>query len=144
MKITKVLSNVTLGIDNILTARRDLEVAQAQTNVPMLRFNLATDIALAPVRALRLERTGAAQPPLPAQGLNTDVKFVRVYKNINQNDALDSSDLNISEVNTTLGSRSRARRRRRSTWSWPRRRASRSTKTALRSEARFSSTTPSS
>ena len=97
--VKKVLSNLTLGVNDL--AESIPGVGQAQANVAMLRFNLATDIALAPIRSLRLERTGGSpQDPSKPMGRNTDVKFVRVYKDINQNDALDGADVNLSEVQT--------------------------------------------
>jgi len=99
--IQKVTAHLTLGVDDL--AQNLSGVRQAQQNVAMLRFNLATDISLAPVRSLRLERTGAASlDPTHPLGRNTDVKFVRVYRDINQNDALDGADVNLSEVLTSL------------------------------------------
>jgi hypothetical protein len=100
LTIGKVTSRVTLGVNDIAT--NIVGVSQAQANVPMLRFNLTTDIALAPWRSIRLERGGGSQDPSKPLGRNTDVKFIRVYKDINTNDVLDSNDINISEVNTTL------------------------------------------
>jgi len=100
LTISKVVSNVTLGVNDLAAGIPG--VSQAQANVGVLRFNLASDIALAPWRSLRVERGGGSQDPLKPLGRNTDVKFVRIYKDINQNDILDGADLNISEVNTTL------------------------------------------
>ncbi|MBI5240835.1 MAG: hypothetical protein HY926_10215, partial [Elusimicrobia bacterium] len=99
--VQKVTSQLTLGVNDL--AQNIPGVGQAQQNVAMLRFNLATDIALAPVRSMRLERTGGSpQDPTRPMGRNTDVKFVRVYKDINQNDVLDGADINLSEVATSL------------------------------------------
>jgi hypothetical protein len=99
--VKKVLSNLTLGVNDL--AQNIPGVGQAQANVAMLRFNLATDIALAPIRSLRLERTGGSpQDPTKPMGRNTDVKFVRVYKDINQNDELDGADVNLTEVQTSV------------------------------------------
>ncbi|MFI5345202.1 MAG: hypothetical protein ACHQ51_02395 [Elusimicrobiota bacterium] len=100
LTISKVTSRVTLGVNDI--ASNVVGVSQAQANVGVVRLNLTTDIALAPWRSIRLERGGGSQDPTKPLGRNTDVKFVRVYKDINQNDSLDSNDINISEVNTTL------------------------------------------
>ncbi|MCR4296961.1 MAG: hypothetical protein NUW21_15630, partial [Elusimicrobia bacterium] len=98
--VTKVISRVLLGVSDI--AADIAGVTQAQANVGLLRFSLTTDIALAPWRALRLERGGGSQDTSKPLGRNTDVKFVRIYKDINQNDLLDVNDVNISEANTTL------------------------------------------
>ena len=98
--VTKVLSRVTLGVNDIASDVRGIN--QAQTNVPMLRFSMGTDIALAPWRALRVERGGGSQDTAKPLGRNTDIKFVRIFKDINQDDLLDVNDVNISEVNTTL------------------------------------------
>ncbi len=100
LTISKVVSNVTLGVNDIATAIGG--VTQAQANVAMLRFNMITDIALAPWRSLRVERVGGSQDPLKPFGRNTDVKFIRVFKDIDSSDALSASDVNISEVDTTL------------------------------------------
>ncbi|MFA6002545.1 MAG: hypothetical protein WC881_00605 [Elusimicrobiota bacterium] len=101
VQVKKVTSQVGLGVNNISA---DIAgVTQAQQNVPMLRFNLATDIALAPWRSLRLERTGGSpQDPSKPLGRNTNVKFIRVFKDINQDDELTKEDVNISEVDTSL------------------------------------------
>ncbi|MBI3554192.1 MAG: hypothetical protein HY077_16970, partial [Elusimicrobia bacterium] len=98
--IQKVTSNITLGVNDIAVDLHSVD--QAQQNVPFMRFNLATDIALSPWRNLRIERGGGSQDPLKPLGRNTDVKFVRLFKDINQNDVLDASDVNISEVFTSL------------------------------------------
>ncbi|MBI5884269.1 MAG: hypothetical protein HZB91_14330, partial [Elusimicrobia bacterium] len=101
LTIRKVTSRVTLGVNNI-TANMT-SVRQAQSNVPFLRFNLATDVALAPWRTLRLERGGGSQDPSRPLGRNTDIRFVRVYKDINQDDVFSTvEDVNISEVDTVL------------------------------------------
>ncbi len=100
LTIQKVTSQVTVGVNDI--AGGVAGVSQAQANVAMTRFNMATNIALAPWRSLRLERIGASSNSSKPQGRNTDVKFVRIWKDLNQNDLLDAADLNISEVNTTL------------------------------------------
>ena len=67
-----------LGVNDIATSITG--VTQAQANVPMLRFNLATDIALAPWRSLRVERGGGSQDPNKLFGRNTNVGFVRVWR----------------------------------------------------------------
>jgi len=100
MAITKVVSHVTLGVNDIA---QDLHaITQGETDTPFLRFNLVTDQALAPWRSLILERTGGSQDPNFPLGRNTDVEFVRIYKDIDSNDTLGPQDLNISEVNTAL------------------------------------------
>ena len=98
--VKKVISQVTLGVNNV--ASEIAGITQAQTNVPFLRFNMTTNIALAPWRALRLERGGGSQDPAKPLGRNTDVKFIRIFKDINQDDVLGLEDVDISQVNTSL------------------------------------------
>ncbi|MBI4376494.1 MAG: hypothetical protein HY549_08595, partial [Elusimicrobia bacterium] len=100
MAIRKVTSHITLGVNDI--ASQVFSVNQAQAGVGMLRFNLTTDVGLAPWRNLRIERGGGSSDPNKPQGRNTDVKFIKVFKDINQDDLLSSEDVNISEVNTTV------------------------------------------
>ncbi|MDD5658257.1 MAG: hypothetical protein PHF00_13480, partial [Elusimicrobia bacterium] len=101
VEVKKVLSRLTLGVYNL--SADVVGVGQAQPDVGMLRFSLATDIALAPWRSLRVERTGGSpQDPTKPLGRNTNVKFVRVYKDINQDDVLTREDVNISEAETSL------------------------------------------
>ena len=100
MTINKVTSHVTLG--EFDAAQSLGTVSQGENNANFLRFSLVTDVALAPWRSMIVKRTGGSQDPNFPQGRNTDVRFVRVYKDLNQNDTLDASDLNISEVATSL------------------------------------------
>ncbi|MBI3564699.1 MAG: hypothetical protein HY079_05840, partial [Elusimicrobia bacterium] len=100
LTVSKVVSHVTMGVNDIISGVPG--VLQAQANVSMMRFNLTTDIALAPWRSLRVERGGGSQDTNKPLGRNTNIKFVRVFKDINQNDTLDGNDINVSEVNTTL------------------------------------------
>ncbi|OVE77049.1 hypothetical protein BVX98_03780 [bacterium F11] len=91
--IKEAIDIVTLGVDDIA---KDLAnqggTYQASVNVPMLRFTLTTDISQAYWSAIRLERTGtSAQPEFPF-GHNSDVKYVKIWRDINFNDVLDASD----------------------------------------------------
>ena len=61
LTVNKVTTHVTLGVNDIASGIPG--VVQAQSNVGMLRFNLTTDIALAPWRSIRLERGGGSQNP---------------------------------------------------------------------------------
>ncbi|MBI4386811.1 MAG: hypothetical protein HY551_05465, partial [Elusimicrobia bacterium] len=105
MTVQEVSSLVTLGVNDLILTQNITRVVQAQRNVSMLRFNLATDVALASWKAIRLERSGGSQDEDKPFGRNTNVSFVRIWRDIDQSDMLDeNSDLNISEVNTVLQS----------------------------------------
>ncbi|MBI4346137.1 MAG: hypothetical protein HY553_04740, partial [Elusimicrobia bacterium] len=96
---------VTLGVnDLILTTERE-RVNQAEGNVPFLRFNMITDRGLATWESIRIERSGGSTNEAgetgKENGRNTDVAFVRVWQDIDQNDQLNVlSDVNINEVET--------------------------------------------
>ncbi|MFC1521331.1 fibronectin type III domain-containing protein [Elusimicrobiota bacterium] len=76
-------------------------VSQAQAGATFLRFNLKTDVANAIWESLLIERTGASADALFSYARNTDVRFVKLYKDVNASDTLDSSDELISSTNTT-------------------------------------------
>ncbi|MBI4669484.1 MAG: hypothetical protein HY747_09950, partial [Elusimicrobia bacterium] len=99
--IKEIESRVTMGVYD---AAYDLlgqgGVFQAQAMVPIMRFNMKTDIANAKWQSLTVERIGSSRDPLKTQGSNRDVKFVKIYSDINSNDTLDSNDLVISSTKT--------------------------------------------
>jgi hypothetical protein len=101
--IQEIDSNVVLGANDMAA---DLVqtggVGQAQVGVPMLRFNLITEAGNSRWSSMKLQRTGASNDPNAPFGKNTDVKFVSVYQDSNQNDMLDVNDVNISEARTKL------------------------------------------
>ena len=65
---------------------------QASTNVEILRFTLTTNLSQAYWTGLRLERTGTSAEPTAPFGHNTDVKAVKIYRDVNFNDQLDAGD----------------------------------------------------
>ncbi|MBI4425837.1 MAG: hypothetical protein HY554_19055, partial [Elusimicrobia bacterium] len=92
---------VELGVNDLITNGADNQVGQAQENVSMLRFNLGADVGLAIWESLRLERSGnSVGEDGPPNGRNTNVGFVRIWRDINQNDRLDALDVNINEAAT--------------------------------------------
>jgi len=101
MVVKEIPSNVILGANDVAN---DLVLAggvnQAQLDAPMIRFNLATEAGNARWRAMKVQRTGASNDPNAPFGKNTDVKFITIYQDSNQNDQLDINDVNISEAET--------------------------------------------
>ncbi|HBE88216.1 MAG TPA: hypothetical protein DDW67_03650 [Elusimicrobia bacterium] len=77
-------------------------VGQAQVGAAMLRFNLVTEAGNARWSALKVQRTGASNDPSSPFGKNTDVKFIHVYQDANQNDTLDINDIDISRADTRV------------------------------------------
>ena len=67
---------------------------QAATNVEVMRFTLTTNLSQALWTGLRVERTGssALDPAASAVGHNSDVKYVKIYRDTNFNDQLDAGD----------------------------------------------------
>ncbi|MFH2202943.1 MAG: hypothetical protein ABIJ96_07505 [Elusimicrobiota bacterium] len=109
VRITEVPSNVTLGVNDVIfngqlaNGSDKIEgVSQAQAGVSFLRFNLTTDLGTAVWEDMRLERGGGSQDPSKLFGRNTNVSFVKFWKDINQNDVLDADDVNISEIESVL------------------------------------------
>jgi hypothetical protein len=49
-----------------------------------------------------VQRSGASNDPNAPFGKNTDVKFVSIYQDSNQNDILDANDADISNANTNM------------------------------------------
>jgi hypothetical protein len=77
-------------------------IYQAEKNVPVLRMKIRTDVAQAVWSRIRLEKTGSSADPLLPYGKNSDVAYVKIYKDANFNDQLDAADTLISEVETEL------------------------------------------
>ncbi|MEK7384631.1 MAG: hypothetical protein AAB262_15290, partial [Elusimicrobiota bacterium] len=100
--ITEAQSVVSMGVFDAASAFGAAGVSQAQTKVPMLRFNLRTDVSQAKWRKLQVERTGASSDILKPAGRNKDVKFIRIYRDLNGNDSLDIFDPEISSQKTVL------------------------------------------
>ncbi|MCX5789194.1 MAG: hypothetical protein NTX64_11915, partial [Elusimicrobia bacterium] len=100
--IQEVTSVVTMGVNDIILNQAVSQVNQADENVPMVRFNMATDRARALWQSLNIQRSGGSQSLSKPSGRNTDVGFIRVWKDINQNDKLDSLDINLNEQDTQL------------------------------------------
>jgi hypothetical protein len=65
---------------------------QASSNVEVLRFTLTTNLSQAYWSAMRLERIGTSAEPTAPYGHNADVKYVKIYRDVNFNDQLDSGD----------------------------------------------------
>ncbi|HOI42015.1 MAG TPA: hypothetical protein PK523_03635, partial [Elusimicrobiales bacterium] len=96
--ITEAASVVTMGVNDIAGSAGS--VVQGQTNVPVLRFNMKTDTSQSVWRKLMVEKTGYSVDVLKPSGRNRDVKFVRVYRDVNANDTLDLADTAISSPKT--------------------------------------------
>ncbi|OGS27526.1 MAG: hypothetical protein A2297_03450 [Elusimicrobia bacterium RIFOXYB2_FULL_48_7] len=75
---------------------------QAQPNVEMMRLKLATNASTAIWEALQVERTGTGGPqdPTNPEGRNSDVKYIRIYRDSNMNQVLDLDDQLISNPET--------------------------------------------
>ncbi|MBI4056742.1 MAG: hypothetical protein HY399_04255, partial [Elusimicrobia bacterium] len=71
-----------------------LSVSQSQVQVPFLRFNMVTDTSDAVWKSLLVEKMGIGAGGNQAK--NKDVKFIRIFRDINTNDALDPSDVPVS------------------------------------------------
>ncbi len=101
MSISEVPSDVLMGFydiaDEVVVGGG---VGQAQRDVPVLRFNMKTEAGFAKWYSIRLRRTGASNDPAAPFGKNSDVKFIKIYRDANQNDMLDINDVNISEKET--------------------------------------------
>jgi hypothetical protein len=103
MEIKEIASEVTLGVnDTAASLVLSGGVRQAQTQANMLRFNLVTAYGNAKWSGLKVQRTGASNDPAAPFGKNSDVKFVQIYQDFNQNDILDVNDVNISEARASL------------------------------------------
>ncbi|TPW21576.1 MAG: hypothetical protein FD126_547 [Elusimicrobia bacterium] len=102
VRIEEVPSLVTLGVNDVIFNSQVEQVGQAQSKVTFLRFNLKADVGTARWQKLRLERGGGSQDPDKLFGRNTNVGFVRVWRDINQNDKLDQPDIDIGRADTLL------------------------------------------
>jgi len=99
--IQEAVDKVTLSVDNVAKTLANLGgTYQAATRVPILRFNLTTDISQAYWEGIRVERTGASADPAFPYGHNSDVKYVHIWKDVNFNDQLDASDALLSSATT--------------------------------------------
>jgi hypothetical protein len=103
IKVNEIPSNVDLGANDVAA---DMVVSggvnQAQLAAPMIRFNLTTEAGNAHWSAIKLQRSGASNDPNAPFGKNTDVKFISIYQDSNQNDMLDVNDTNISNAVTSM------------------------------------------
>ncbi|MCB4757669.1 MAG: hypothetical protein LHV69_11680, partial [Elusimicrobia bacterium] len=91
--ILEAVDKVTLSVDDIARTLANLGgTYQAARNVPVLRFTLTTDVSQAQWTSIRVERLGASADPAYPYGHNADVKLVKVWRDANFNDQLDSSD----------------------------------------------------
>ncbi|MEN3013788.1 MAG: hypothetical protein ABDH23_04130 [Endomicrobiia bacterium] len=75
---------------------------QAEKNVPVLRIKMRTDVAQAIWERIRLEKTGSSADPALPYGKNADVGYIKIYKDANFNEQLDSADTLISEIYSEL------------------------------------------
>ncbi|MEF3279377.1 MAG: hypothetical protein K6357_00185 [Elusimicrobiota bacterium] len=101
MSISEVPSDVRMGFYDIADeVVGGGGVGQAQRDVPILRFNMKTEAGFAKWYSIKLRRTGASNDPAAPFGKNSDVKFIKIYRDANQNDMLDVNDVNISEKET--------------------------------------------
>ncbi|MDP2866723.1 MAG: hypothetical protein Q8O90_10815, partial [Elusimicrobiota bacterium] len=101
--VLEIPSYVAMGVNDVAAELVQAGgVGQAQIRVPIMRFNLATEAGNARWSAIKLQRTGASNDPNAPFARNTDVKFVSIFQDSNQNDILDVNDVNVSEVRGTL------------------------------------------
>ncbi|MBI4061260.1 MAG: hypothetical protein HY403_07500, partial [Elusimicrobia bacterium] len=100
--IMEAASVVSIGVYDAAASLGSTGVSQAQTRVPMLRFNMRTDISQARWTKLQVERTGASSDISKPAGRNKDVKFIKIYRDLNGNDSLDVFDPEISSQKTSL------------------------------------------
>ncbi len=75
---------------------------QAEKNVPVLRMKMRTDVSQAYWTRIRLEKTGSSTDPSLPYGKNTDVAYIKIYKDVNFNEQLDSADTLLNEIQTEL------------------------------------------
>jgi len=102
MLVQEVPSKINLGAYDLAASLRQSGVGQGWIKVPMLRFSLVTEAGNARWSSIRFQRTGSSNDPTASLGKNTDVKFISLYQDSNQNDQLDAGDLNLSEARTSL------------------------------------------
>ncbi|MEK7721123.1 MAG: hypothetical protein AAB359_01900, partial [Elusimicrobiota bacterium] len=101
--VQEIASDVAMGVNDMAAELvQSGGVGQAQIRVPMFRFNLATEAGNARWSAIKLQRTGASNDSSAPFARNTDVKFVSIYQDSNQNDVLDVNDTNVSEAKSSL------------------------------------------
>lgn len=103
VEVLEASSTVKVGFKDLALLYIDEGgVEQARKDVPVLMFNLKTDSATAVWTDLQVRRAGGSQDTTRPFGRNTDVRFIRVYKDINSNDRFDVDDANLSQVGTQL------------------------------------------
>ncbi|MDT8285807.1 MAG: Ig-like domain repeat protein [Elusimicrobiales bacterium] len=101
--VREIPSYVVMGAyDSAYDLLSEGGVGQAQVGAAMLRFNLTTEAGNARWSAMKLQRTGASNDPSSPFGKNTDVKFINIYQDSNQNDTLDINDINVSRADTRM------------------------------------------
>jgi hypothetical protein len=67
-------------------------LTQGDKNVPVLRFRLKSNISEAIWSKIRLERIGTGAPGQPINGSNSDVQYVKIFIDSNNNESLDAGD----------------------------------------------------
>ncbi|MBU2572993.1 MAG: hypothetical protein KKH28_02810, partial [Elusimicrobia bacterium] len=103
MAVKEIASNLVLGVNDVaadLAAQGG--VGQAQAQVAITRFNLTAEAGNSRWTSLKVQRSGASNDPSSPFGRNTDIKFIHIYQDSNQNDILDVNDMDISQVKTAV------------------------------------------
>jgi hypothetical protein len=102
--ITEVKSYVSVTMqDSAGIVQRDQGGSfQGEQRVPILRFKMATNKANAYWDGLQVMRTGSSNDASKPYGRNTDVKYVKVYQDLNVNGILDANDPCISDVSAEI------------------------------------------
>ncbi|OGS23062.1 MAG: hypothetical protein A2252_08050 [Elusimicrobia bacterium RIFOXYA2_FULL_39_19] len=79
---------------------------QSQSNVEMMRLKLRTDKSNCNWDAIQVERTGTGGPldQTKPEGRNSDVKYIKIFRDANYNNILDADDQCISEAETKISS----------------------------------------
>jgi hypothetical protein len=102
-------SNIVEAQDTVMLSvhdsARDISLTggtyQAATNVEVMRFTLTTSLSEAEWTGLRVERIGSSPTQgFSAFGHNSDVKYVKIYRDSNFNDVLDAGDELLSSATT--------------------------------------------
>ncbi len=91
--IVAVSNQITLSVDdNAKQVANTGGTYQASQNVEVMRFTLTTDISQAYWNAIRIERNGSSPTQGFQYGHNEDVKYVKIWRDVNFNDQLDAGD----------------------------------------------------
>ena len=96
IKVPVVTNKVIVGVFDAAALVTNKTVSRAQADVVMVRFNTKISGTPATWQKLTVEKTGSAA--------NNDIKFVKIYRDANPNDELDSLDELVSGAKTTLTS----------------------------------------